>query len=57
MENQQKIEDETYGDEDRGRLHQALSSVMKIFAVEDNKTAPGDPYPSENRNDAAATQR
>ena len=57
LENQQKQEEETYNNEDEGKLHRAISSVKKIFSGEDNKHAPGDPYPAENRNDAAATQR
>ena len=57
LDNQQKKEEETYNDETEGKVHRAISSVKKIFAGEDNKHAPGDPYPTENRNDAAVTER
>jgi hypothetical protein len=57
LDNQQKLEEETYDNKEEGKLQHAVSSVKKIFVGEDNKHAPGDPYPAENRNDAAATQR
>jgi hypothetical protein len=56
LANQQKEEEQTYDNENEGKLHHAVGSVKKIFLGEDNKHALGDPYPAENRNDAAATQ-
>jgi hypothetical protein len=57
LQNQQKQEEETYNNREEGKLQHAVSSVRNIFVGQDNKHAPGDPYPAENRNDAAATQR
>src|SRR5271155_5622664 len=56
LANQQKEEEQTYDNENEGKLQHAVGSVKKIFLGEDNKHALGDPYPAENRNDAAATQ-
>ena len=56
LANQQKEEEQAYDNENEGRLQHAVGFVKKIFLGQDNKHALGDPYPAENRNDAAATQ-
>jgi hypothetical protein len=56
LANQQKEEEQTYDNENEGKLQHAIGSIKKICLGEDNKHALEDLYPTENRNDAAATQ-
>jgi hypothetical protein len=55
--NPQKQEEGTYNSDEEGKLQHAVGSVKKIFVGQDNKHASGDPYPAENRDDAAATEK
>jgi hypothetical protein len=57
LANQQKEEEQTYDNENDGKLHHAVGSIKKIFLGEEHKHPLGDPYPAGNRNDAAATQK
>lgn len=57
LANQQKEEEQTYDNENNGKLQHAVDSVKKIFHREDHKHPLGDPYPAGNRNDVAAIQK
>ena len=50
LETRQKEQEETYDEEEPGKLKQAASSIKHIFRGEDDKHLKGSPYPTENRN-------
>src|ERR1700733_7050143 len=57
LANQQMEEEQTYDNENNGKLQHAVDSVKKIFHREDHKNTLGDPYHAGNSNDVAAIHK